>query len=61
VIVDKVRNATTKESPVQYEVIIRVWPGDLEETGCDTELGNMVRKAINGIATFPIKPRWRIK
>lgn len=53
-IVDKVCNATTTASAVYYEVTLRIWPEDL--TGDDDRaLGDIVRKAINGIATYPIQ------
>lgn len=54
-IVDKVRNATTNDSPVHYEVTMRIWPKDLESATSDHELGDLVRRAINGIATYPIE------
>ena len=54
-IVDKVRDATTKNSPVHYELTIRIWPEDLESSTSDSELGDLVRRAINGIAMYPVE------
>jgi hypothetical protein len=54
-IVDKVRNATTTASAVHYEVTMRIWPDDLEAKNSDQELGDLVRRAINGIADYPIE------
>ena len=53
-IVDKVQDATTTASPVHYKITLRVWPKDLETSDSDHALGDLVRKAINGIATYPI-------
>ena len=54
-IVDSVKNATTEASSVHYKVTLRVWPEDLESSDSDETLGNLVRKAINGIANYSIK------
>jgi hypothetical protein len=53
-IVDKVRNATTRDSAVHYEVTMRIWPDDLKDAVGDKELSEMVRKAIDGIAMYPM-------
>jgi len=53
-IVEKVRNTTTPESSVQFEVTIRLWGDDLERADSDRELGDAVRKAVNGIAQYPM-------
>ena len=54
-IVDKVRNATTTASAVHYEVTLRIWPDDLEKEGSDSDLGDLIRRAINGISDYPIE------
>lgn len=54
-IVDKVRNATTANSEVVYQVTLRIWGDDLETAESDAQLANLVRKAINGIADYPIE------
>lgn len=54
-IVDKVRNATTQSSAVHYEVTLRIWPDDMGGINSDKVLGDLIRKAINGIATYPIE------
>lgn len=56
-IVDKVRNATTANSAVVYEVTMRIWGDDLETADSDAKLADLVRKAINGIADYPIERR----
>jgi hypothetical protein len=53
--VDKVRDATTTNSAVQYEVTLRVW--SLETAKDDAELAAAVRRAINGIATYPMESK----
>ena len=53
--VDKVRDATTPNSAVHYELTLRVWHDDLDKSGSDEKLGDLVRRAVNGIATYPIR------
>jgi len=54
-IVEKVKNVTTSESPVQYEITIRVWRDDLTTEESDLKFAALARSAVNGIASYPIK------
>jgi ABC-type lipopolysaccharide export system ATPase subunit len=54
-IVKKVKNVTTKKGPVSYEVTARIWGDDLVTEKSDLEFAELARKAINGIAYFPIE------
>lgn len=54
-IVEKVKNVTTEESPIQYELTIRIWGEDLTTEESDLEFAALARKAVNGIADYPIE------
>lgn len=51
-IVNKVRNATTKDSATTYEVTLRVYPSDFESSEYTIILADLVKKAINGISEY---------
>jgi hypothetical protein len=51
-IVDKVRNATTANSAVHYELTLRIWPDDLGGVHAAEELLKLVTKAVNGISEY---------
>ncbi len=56
-IVDKIKNATTRESAIHYQVTMRVWSQELKDDplkdmqpgGFAEQLAQKVRKAIEGI------------
>ena len=50
--VDMVKDATTANSAVHYQLTIRVWPDDLKGPDAEKELYSKVVKAINGIAHY---------
>lgn len=47
--VDKVRDATTRESAIHYEVTLRVWSAELDSPLFEAELVHRVKKAIEGL------------
>ena len=51
-IVDKVRNATTRDSATTYEVTLRIYPSDFEKLKYADTIAELIRKAINGISEY---------
>jgi hypothetical protein len=56
-VIDKVKNATTRDSAIHYQITMRVWSQelkgdpleDMERGGFAEQLAHRVRKAIEGI------------
>ena len=47
--VEHVKNRTTQDSPVTYEVTVPVTVFDLKQADFESTVGTRIRKAINGL------------
>ena len=47
--VEMAKNITTKESPITYQVIVRVSVLDMKDSRFESQIGIRIRKAIQGL------------
>lgn len=47
--VEQVKNVTTTESPITYQVVVRISCLDMKDSRFESQIGIRIRKAIEGL------------